>query len=140
MKNDVNDKEFIKKRTQNIKYMLLKEFGYDNGDLKIDIIPYIVKGSVEEIEFQFYLSVYCEGDLDDISRIPRQLSYKVESFFDKFGFNSEYNFVGNPHPRDYSVMGPMIYSLNFTSADDELKVNVAYMYDTIHNTNPQTSE
>ena len=25
MKNDVNDKEFIKKRTQNIKYMLLKE-------------------------------------------------------------------------------------------------------------------
>jgi hypothetical protein len=140
MKNDVNDTEFIKKRTQNIKYMLLKELGYDREDLKIDIIPYIIKGSVEEIEFQFYLSVYCEGDLDDISRLSRQLNYKVESFFDKFGFNNEYNFVGNPHPRDYSVMGPMVYSLNYTANNDELKVNVAYMYDTIHNTNPQTSE
>ena len=140
MKNNVNDTEFIKKRTQNIKYMLLKELGYDNGDLKIDIIPYIIKGSVEEIEFQFFLSVYCEGDLDDISRLSRQLNYKVESFFDKFGFNNEYNFVGNPNPRDYSVMGPMVYSLNYTASDDELKVNVAYMYDTIHNTNPQTSE
>ena len=140
MKNNVNDTEFIKKRTQNIKYMLLKELGYDNGDLKIDIIPYIIKGSVEEIEFQFYLSVYCEGDLEDISRLSRQLNYNVESFFDKFGFNNEYNFVGNPNPRDYSVMGPMVYSLNYTSHNDELKVNVAYMYDTIHNTNPQTSE
>ena len=135
MKNVVNDKEFIKKRTQNIKYMLLKEFGYDNGDLKIDIIPYIVKGSVEEIEFQFYLSVYCEGDLDDISRIPRQLSYKVESFFDKFGFNNEYNFVGNPEPRDYNLMGPMVPYLNFSAANDELKINVSYIYETIVNVN-----
>lgn len=141
MKNDVNDKEFIKKRTQNIKYMLLKELGYEGDELKIDITPYILKGSsVEEINFDFYLSVYSEGDLDDICSTSRQLTYKVESFFEKFGFNNEYNFVGNPNPMDHNVMGPMIYSLNFTSADDELKVNVAYMYDTIHNTNPQTSE
>ena len=135
MKNDVNDTEFIKKRTQNIKYMLLKELGYDNGDLKIDIIPYIIKGSVEEIEFQFFLSVYCEGDLDDISRLSRQLNYKVESFFDKFGFNNEYNFVGNPNPRDYSVMGPMVPYLNFSAASDELKINVSHIYETIGNVN-----
>jgi hypothetical protein len=141
MKNDVNDPEFIKKRTQNIKYMLLKELGYEGDDLKIDIMPFIVKGNVLEIEFQFYLSVFCEGDLDDIVRIPRQLNYKVDDFFDKFGFNNEYNFVGNPNPRDYSLMGPMIYSLNFSADNDELKINVAYMYDTIDKSiNPQTSE
>jgi hypothetical protein len=55
--------------------------------------------------------------------------------------NNEYNFVGNPNPRDYSVMGPMIYSLNFIASDDELKINVAFMYETIDKSiNPQTSE
>jgi hypothetical protein len=38
MKNDISNPEFIKKRTQNIKYMLLKELGYDREDLKIDIV------------------------------------------------------------------------------------------------------
>jgi len=81
MKNDVSDPEFIKKRTQNIKYMLLNELGYEGDELKIDITPYIVKGSVGEINFDFYLSVYSEGDLDDICSTSRELTYKVESFF-----------------------------------------------------------
>ena len=38
MKNDVSNKEFINKRTQNIKYILLKELRYDNDVLKIEII------------------------------------------------------------------------------------------------------
>ena len=54
MKNDVNDKEFIKKRTQNIKYMLLKEFGYDNGDLKIDIIPTKSKNRVDALYILYF--------------------------------------------------------------------------------------
>lgn len=136
MKNDVTNPEFIKKRTQNIKYMLLKELGYDGDELKIDITPYILKGSsVEEINFDFYLSVYSEGDLDDICSTSRQLTYKVESFFDKFGFNNEYNFVGNPEPRDYNLMGPMVPYLNFSAANDELKINVSYIYETIGNVN-----
>jgi len=140
MKNDVNDAEFIKKRTQNIKYMLLKELGYEGDELKIDITPYIIKGSIEEINFDFYLSLYSEGDLDDICSTSRQLTYKVESFFDKFGFNNEYNFVGNPNPRDYTLMGPMVPYLNFSAANDELKINVSYIYETINNVNHQTSE
>jgi hypothetical protein len=58
MKNDISNPEFVKKRTQNIKYMLLNELGYEGDELKIDITPYIFKGSVEEINFDFYLSVY----------------------------------------------------------------------------------
>ena len=136
MKNDISNPEFIKKRTQNIKYMLLKELGYEGDELKIDITPYILKGSsVEEINFDFYLSVYSEGDLDDICSTSRQLTYKVESFFEKFGFNNEYNFVGNPEPRDYNLMGPMVPYLNFSAANDELKINVSYIYETIGNVN-----
>ena len=135
MKNDVSNPEFIKKRTQNIKYMLLNELGYEGDELKIDITPYIIKGSVEEINFDFYLSVYSEGDLDDICSTSRELTHKVESFFDKLGVNNEYNFVGNPHPRDYSVMGPMVPYLNFSAANDELKINVSYIYETINNVN-----
>ena len=136
MKNDISNPEFIKKRTQNIKYMLLNELGYEGDELKIDITPYILKGSsVEEINFDFYLSVYSEGDLDDICSTSRQLTYKVESFFEKFGFNNEYNFVGNPEPRDYNLMGPMVPYLNFSAANDELKINVSYIYETIGNVN-----
>ena len=58
MKNDISNPEFIKKRTQNIKYMLLNELGYEGDELKIDITPYIIKGSVEEINFDFYL-LFC---------------------------------------------------------------------------------
>ena len=32
MKNDVSNPEFIKKRTQNITYMLLKELGYEGDE------------------------------------------------------------------------------------------------------------
>jgi hypothetical protein len=135
MKNDVNDPEFIKKRTQNIKYMLLNELGYEGDELKIDITPYIRKGSVEEINFDFYLSVYSEGDLDDICSTSRELTHKVESFFDKLGLNNEYNFVGNPGHRDYTLMGPMVPYLNFSAANDELKINVSYIYETIGNVN-----
>jgi hypothetical protein len=135
MKNDVSNPEFIKKRTQNIKYMLLNELGYEGDELKIDITPYIVKGSVGEINFDFYLSVYSEGDLDDICSTSRELTDKVESFFDKLGLNTEYNFVGNPSFRDYTLMGPMVPYLNFSAANDELKINVSYIYETIGNVN-----
>jgi len=135
MKNDVSNPEFIKKRTQNIKYMLLNELGYEGDELKIDITPYIVKGSVGEINFDFYLSVYSEGDLDDICSTSRELTYKVESFFNKLGLNTEYNFVGNPSFRDYTLMGPMVPYLNFSAANDELKINVSYIYETIGNIN-----
>jgi hypothetical protein len=130
MKKDISNEEFIKKRTQNIKYLLLKELGYDNEELKIDITPYIFKGSVEEISFQFYLDVMCDADLDDLYKTSYSFTQKVEEFFEKFGFDSEYNFVGNPSYSDYNLMGPMMSYLHYTIVDEGMKMNVEYIYET----------
>ena len=73
--------------------------------------------------------------MDDICSTSRELTHKVESFFDKLGLNNEYNFVGNPGARDYNLMGPMVPYLNFSAANDELKINVSYIYETIGNVN-----
>ena len=130
MKNDVSNKEFINKRTQNIKYILLKELGYDNDVLKIDITPNIWKGSVEEISFRFYLDTMCDPDLSDICIISKTLTERIERFFDKFGFNNEYQFVGGPNPRDYNLMGPMISYLMYSIENEGLKMDVEYIYET----------
>jgi hypothetical protein len=110
--------------------VLLKELGYEGDELKIDITPYIIQSSVEEISFQFYLDVMCESDLDDIFKISNEFNQRVEMFFDKFGFSNEYQFVGNPNPRDYNLMGPMVSYLHYTVIDDSMKMNVEYIYET----------
>jgi hypothetical protein len=130
MKNDVSNKEFINKRTQNIKYILLKELRYDNDVLKIEITPYILKGSVDEISFRFYLDTMCDPDLSDICLISKTLTERIERFFDKFGFNNEYQFVGNPNPRDYNLMGPMNSYLMYSIENEGLKMDVEYIYET----------
>lgn len=130
MKNDVSNKEFINKRTQNIKYILLKELGYDNDVLKIDITPYILKGSVDEISFRFYLDTMCDPDLSDIYLISKSLTERIERFFDKFRFNNEYQFVGNTKPNDYNLMGPMISYLIYSIENEGLKMDVEYIYET----------
>lgn len=141
MKNDISNPDFIKKRTQNIKYILLKELGYETNDLKIEIMPYGFKGSpIQEISFQFYLVTMCEGDLSDIYEISTKFTKKIEKFFIKLGFNEEYQFVGNPNIKDFNLMGPMISYVEYSAADDVLKINVEYIYETIESINPQTSE
>jgi hypothetical protein len=72
----------------------------------------------------------CDPDLSDICLISKTLTERIERFFDKFGFNNEYQFVGNPNHRDYNLMGPMISYLMYSIENEGLKMDVEYIYET----------
>jgi hypothetical protein len=129
---NINDKSFVDRRINQLKYLIFESLGLPKDSISIDIkpIPHRSKHSdrftdVWSIEFFIDLKIEVDPILSEISFVFNRLENSLYKVFENVGINQFLEFVKNPD-RDTHSVGIFVNMIELDGGIITLHINIDY--------------
>jgi len=129
---NINDKSFVDRRINQLKYLIFESLGLPKDNISIDIkpMPHHSKHSnrVTDVwNIEFFIDIKTEVDpiLSEISFLFNNLEKSLDRVFRKVGINQFLEIVKNPEENLYGA-GIFVNLIEFSQGFIILQVNIDY--------------
>ena len=131
----INDKSFVDRRINQLKYLLFENIGLPKDNLSIDIRPMLhrtLKSEgpdrfVDVWSVEFFIDVKTEVDpiLSEMAFVFNRLEKSLYKVFENVGINQFLEFVKNPD-RDSHSVGIFVSMIDLDGSMMTLHINIDY--------------
>lgn len=128
----INDKSFVDRRINQLKYLIFESLNYSKDAISIDIQPRFHKSNLSERftdvwSIEFFIDIKTEVDpiLSEIAFVFNRLENSLYKVFENVGINQFLEFVKNPD-RDTHSVGIFVNMIELDGSMITLHINIDY--------------
>ena len=129
---NVNDKSFVDRRINQLKYLVFEALNLPKDNISIDIRPIFLRSKhseriTDDWNIEFYIDVKTEVDpiLSEIALLFNDLEKSLDRVFRKVGINQFLEIVKNPEQNLYNA-GIFVSTIELDGGIITLHINIDY--------------
>jgi hypothetical protein len=133
--NNINNETFVKRRLNQIKYLMYDYLSISKDGISIDIVPRFHKSKksekfVDVWDLEIYINIKVEVDpiLDELSYFIKTLQKSYDKIFAKIGIDQFLDIIKDPNRLDHSHL-PMLSKVEWSN--NLLEIDLYIDYETI---------